>query len=193
MYSLTFTKGYSLVEVLIAVSILMIAIVSPLTIAAKSIQSAQYARQQTTAFFLAQEGITAIRVVRDDAALTAFNDPSGNTLPWAWINNPNLPACFALTGCNIDFRSANILNNVSDCSTLTNCSLQFESGNPTPTNRRPLYEKAGVATPYTRIIKLTASSPDEVTVVSEVQWTSNFFGGNTESVVLETSVLNVYK
>ena len=76
-------KGYSLVEVLIAVSILMLAIVGPLTIAAKSLQSAQYARQQTTAFFLAQEGITAVNTFRNWYALQAY---IGSTDPWDWAS-----------------------------------------------------------------------------------------------------------
>src|SRR3989344_8026028 len=58
-------RGFSLIETLVAVVILVSAIVGPLTLAQRSIHSAVYARDQVTASFLAEEVIEYIRMARD--------------------------------------------------------------------------------------------------------------------------------
>ena len=57
--------GFTLIETLVAISLLTIAIVAPMSLTAQSLASAYYARDQITAFYLAQEAIEAIRSVRD--------------------------------------------------------------------------------------------------------------------------------
>lgn len=49
--------GFTLVEALIGIAILVMAVLAPLTIAQSGIQGARVAQQQTTATFLAQEAI----------------------------------------------------------------------------------------------------------------------------------------
>ncbi len=56
--------GFTLVETLVAISVLMVAVASPLTIAQKSLSSALYAKDQTTAFFLAQDAVEYLKYVR---------------------------------------------------------------------------------------------------------------------------------
>lgn len=58
-------RGFSLIETLVAVVILVSAVVGPLTLAQRSIRSAVYARDQIIASFLAEEAIEYIRSVRD--------------------------------------------------------------------------------------------------------------------------------
>ena len=57
--------GFTLIETLVAVSFLIFAIVAPMTLVSKSLSSALYARDQVTAYNLAQEGIEVVRAVRD--------------------------------------------------------------------------------------------------------------------------------
>lgn len=182
-----YTKGYSLVEVLVAVAILMIAIVGPITIAAKSLQSAQYARQQNTAFFLAQEGITIANTLRNDAGLFAYVNPGAD--PWAWTGESSLGPCFDTTGCNIDFRDDSLLNNVSDCGDSADaCVLKFDKDAP-----RAAYQMVqGENTPFTRIITFSFASPDEVVVKSNVTWGSGLLGDD-QVVTFSTSLFNLYK
>lgn len=59
------TRGFTLIETLVAISLLTVAIVAPMSLAAQSLAAAYYARDQITAFFLAQEAIEAVRSVRD--------------------------------------------------------------------------------------------------------------------------------
>lgn len=59
------TSGFSLLETMVAISILMITIVGPLSLASKGIVFADYVKDEITGFYLAQEAIEVIRNVRD--------------------------------------------------------------------------------------------------------------------------------
>jgi prepilin-type N-terminal cleavage/methylation domain-containing protein len=50
-------SGFSLVETLVAISLLLIMIVGPMAISAKTAKSTSFASEQVQAFFLAQEGL----------------------------------------------------------------------------------------------------------------------------------------
>ncbi len=70
--------GFTLIETMVAVSLLAVAIVAPMTLVSRSLAAAVYARDQVTAFYLAQEGIEAVRSVRDNSILhNAFLDENG--------------------------------------------------------------------------------------------------------------------
>ncbi|NTV44543.1 MAG: prepilin-type N-terminal cleavage/methylation domain-containing protein [Candidatus Yonathbacteria bacterium] len=87
-------KGFSLIETLVAVSILMLAVVGPLTIASKGLNSAQFARDQIIAFHLAREATELIRNRRDTNMLPEGADPA------AWLNG--LAACQSPSLCIVD-------------------------------------------------------------------------------------------
>ena len=50
-------KGLTLVETLVAISVLLMAVVGPMVIYSKSITNTRYAGDQITAYYLAQEGM----------------------------------------------------------------------------------------------------------------------------------------
>ena len=74
------SRGFTLLETLVAISILSIAIVAPMTLTAQSLSAAYYARDQITAFQLAQEAIEVVRSVRDSNILKVALGNSANLL-----------------------------------------------------------------------------------------------------------------
>jgi hypothetical protein len=84
------SSGFTLIETMVAISLLMLALIAPMSLAAESLTAAYYSRSQITAFYLAQEGIEVVRSVRDANILavaeggtvsSVFNGiPQGTTL-----------------------------------------------------------------------------------------------------------------
>lgn len=72
-------KGFTLVEALVAISVLMVAVVSPITIAQKGLSSALFSKDQMIASFLAQDTIEFIKGIRDDNVKGDFEWLSGLT------------------------------------------------------------------------------------------------------------------
>ena len=87
-------KAFTLVEALVAISILMIAIASPMTLAQKGLSTATLAKDQMIAAFLAQDAIEAVRNVRDQVART------GN-LAKDWLDPLSTCVCSGVN-CNFD-------------------------------------------------------------------------------------------
>src|SRR6266404_2318694 len=94
-------KGFTLIETLVAVLLLSIAIVGPMTIAQKGLQTALIAKDQSTAFNLAQDAVEFIRFARDTNCLVT----SVGACPAAnWLNGNgggttiNLGNCISTTG-----------------------------------------------------------------------------------------------
>jgi type II secretory pathway pseudopilin PulG len=82
--------GFTLVETLVAISILMLSVTGPLYYASESLKAATYAKDQITAFYLAQDAFEQIRKIRDD---NVYGDGS---LGW----NIGLNGCEA-TSCRV--------------------------------------------------------------------------------------------
>ncbi len=57
----SYSSGFTIIETLVAITILMIAIAGPITIAKKGLNASLYARDQVTASFLAQDMMESIK------------------------------------------------------------------------------------------------------------------------------------
>jgi prepilin-type N-terminal cleavage/methylation domain-containing protein len=66
--------GFTLIEALVAIAILTISIAGPITMASKGLSAAMFARDQITAFYLAQEAVEYIRNIRDANNIKGEND-----------------------------------------------------------------------------------------------------------------------
>ncbi|HEY0220976.1 MAG TPA: prepilin-type N-terminal cleavage/methylation domain-containing protein, partial [Candidatus Paceibacterota bacterium] len=66
-------KGFTLVESLVAISILSLSILSTFTVVSSSLKSSSLAKEQVIAFYLAQEAMEYIKNVRDNNALASLN------------------------------------------------------------------------------------------------------------------------
>ena len=126
------TKGFTLVEALVAISILMIAIASPLSIAQKGLSSAVLSRNEMTASFLAQDGIEAVKNIRDQIAL---KETSGD-----WINRSD--GSYGVSKCicmDTDANCSNFTAGTNWCNIDTSqydlaqsASIYASSTNPNP-------------------------------------------------------------
>lgn len=92
-------RGYTLLETLVAILILSLSIVVPMTIASRTLVSSTIAREQIVAIYLAQEGIEAIRNLRDknslsgDSWLQDIPIDTDFTIDATVISNPTISTC----------------------------------------------------------------------------------------------------
>ena len=62
-------RGFTLIETMVAISLLTVAIVAPMLLTVQSLKSAYYSRDQVTAFHLAQEALETVHAKRDSNIL----------------------------------------------------------------------------------------------------------------------------
>ncbi|MBI5134274.1 MAG: prepilin-type N-terminal cleavage/methylation domain-containing protein [Candidatus Taylorbacteria bacterium] len=161
-------RGFTLIEAMVAISILSLAITGPLIIAQKGVGSAIYARDQITAFYLAQEAVEYVRNIRDSNRIT-------NT---SWLNP--LTACKD-TGlgerCAIDARYTDFTNPnaVTSCPSGVCPALSFDNANS-------VYGYCSGScstwrtTPFTRTVSIDdRASSKEAAVSVTVSWTTTLF------------------
>jgi len=195
MKKISSQSGFSLVETLVAVTILLIVIVGPMKISSQAAKSSSFSSEQVTAFFLAQEGIELMEKARDDLLLPKF--VAGNTsTPWGNFTDDTTSGqyqfCYKATGCGMEIKqhAKGELETAKDCSvSATECLLYFDSSG----KRASFTHKSGgnVATIYTRVIKMEKVNADEVKVTSTVTWRNGALK-NGQTVSVETRLFNVY-
>ena len=118
-------KGFTLIETLVAITVLLLSVSAPLSIAAKALFSAYYARDQITAYYLADEAIEYVKNARDT---TFLNDVFGNTGQNAWLGG--LGNCIdqgngSFNGCYFEATQA-----FSSQSALSSCPSEGDGGCP---------------------------------------------------------------
>ena len=174
-------NGFTLVETLVAITVLLMVIIGPMTIAQKGIQQAYFATEQATAVFLAQEAIEAVRELRDNVALTAFDvyaDPDNH----AEVDTDDwIPYCNDEIGCaylgDDGFGLCGPDNN--DCLLLIDEDGRYShtSGSDSQFTRKVfISESGGIA---------------EVSVI--VSWQSTLFSSGQKEVVLQTWIYDQYQ
>lgn len=211
--------GFTFVETLVAIAILLIALVSPLTIVSKTSQSNTLANEQIIAFFLAQEGVELAQQLRDQASLIYRKEVNdGNSPTDAWLSalalhNPaftHFATCSLPSGCGLyRFKSAagdtppngpaglakpQAAAPVS-CAVIANCKLSIISYPAVGTvyAHDVAASANATTTPFTRVIRYVATSqPDEVEIVSTVTWRAGLFF-QEQQIQVRTSIFNVYE
>jgi prepilin-type N-terminal cleavage/methylation domain-containing protein len=154
--SRTTKKGFTLVETLVAISILMISIVGPFYSIYKAVQATYIARDQLIATELAQEGIEYVRNTRDQAFLTNLAAPG--SVPWTYGLDP----CIGGIGCTVDAGVDPILG-ATACS--GKCDFLYLSGTGFYNQK-----KVGTATRFTRTVRVNVISSNEMVVTVTVSW-----------------------
>lgn len=167
------TEGFTLVETLVAIAVLVLGILGAFTAAQSGISSAILSKDQVIAFYLAAEGIEQIRNIRDENAL--------NGLPW-------LTGIADLGNDPCNFNSGNSKTCMADAfnnTHLTRCSNNWGSCplvQTDPNTGAYGYFLNGVNSIYSREIQVYPISPagcgntnnpntcTEVSILVKVTW-----------------------
>lgn len=192
-------SGFSLVETLVAITILLIVIIGPMSIAATAARSTSFSSEQVVAFFLAQEGAEIAQKAREDILLRHFLDVSdGSYLADTWglfadtSNSGIYKNCFSTTGCGLELNtdaSGSIKTPIScSANSGTACKLYFDT---TKERSRYNYTVGSETTPYSRVINFEEISDHEIKVISTVYWRTGSQRAAQE-VKVETYLFDVY-
>ena len=196
IYTPTKTQvGFSLVETLVAISILLIVIVGPINLVVNSARSTSFANDQVLAFFLAQEGIEIVTAVRDDFQLQGLQDPPPAVKAWDNFTDPSaagvLATCFT-GGCGVELGTAAYGNYViTDCSSGTADCRLYQNNTVNERARYTHDDTANEATKFTRVITINDSIPGQAEVVSTVTWRSDG-QRTTQEVETATYLFDIY-
>ncbi len=169
-------RGFTLIETMVAISILLMSMTSPIIIARQGMVSARQARNSITAFYMAQDAIEYIRNVRDSNFL------SGQ--PWLTNFDPCLD-----NNCRVDTLNDDFSKAFSSCDTVNGCpeinKIVDVNGNFTFYDYNTSYPSSG----FVRNVKIVTINSDEVRVEVKILWDKgkrNFFVGE----ILKRLVVN---
>jgi prepilin-type N-terminal cleavage/methylation domain-containing protein len=187
-------SGFSLVEVLVSITILLLVIVGPMQIISRSINSTNFATEQVNAWFLAQEGLELAQKGRDDLVLQNFKlqiNPPGEANPISEFLS-DYAACFSNDGCGLNIGDGITLPAPVTCAT-GGCRLYLYSDSQRSSYRNNF--NANNETPYTRVVKMerfpAGGTVREIKVTSTVTWRTGSLI-SSQRVVAETYLFNVY-
>ena len=153
-YNLKPNTGFTLIETLVAISILLLSISAPLTIASRGLASSYFARDQITAFYLAQDAVEYVRNTRDNNFLSGAN----------WLNGlPDTDGAL-FTVDTTDGVMALCPGGV--CATLDyNNSTGFYSHD----------DPSGSASIFTRSVSIQTINANEVIISVSISWSAGTF------------------
>jgi prepilin-type N-terminal cleavage/methylation domain-containing protein len=167
-------RGFTLVETMVAVSILTLSVAGPLFTANRAIVAAMVARDQLVASYLAQEGIEYVRAMRDDGFLAAYQAGGATISNAAWTDFLSGGSDASITQCRA---TTCTLDPASPMGTGSGFSLQPCTGDACTSLylANGIYtEQSGIVgatlTPFTRTIQAIDISANDERIVSTVTW-----------------------
>ena len=159
-------RGFTLVETLVAITVVVTAMVGPLYAVQQAMNASRSARDQLVASSLAQDGVEFVRGIRDNNYLYVLNNPS-STRSWLFGLDASGGTNCISAACIVDSTQQSA---VSRCS--GTCA-------PLRLSQNGLYNQAAqsavnVPTMFTRSVQLTpvSGSTTEMVVTVTVTWTS---------------------
>ncbi len=166
-------RGFTIIETLVAILILTTAIAGPLTIAAKGLTTAIEARDQLTAFYLAQDAIEYVRYARDTNTLSGDDWLTGS----GGSTGVDLTPCETSKGCKLNSLGQSADNGPGDpsviaCDPSLGCpTLLYETSSGNYDYNASTGTSVGTPS-FVRTVKLTpvSGAPAEVTVLVTVSW-----------------------
>lgn len=155
------SHGFTLIETMIAVTILSLSVAGPLYTASRAIVAAEISRDKLTASYLAQEAIEYVRALRDDKYLAQY--PAGTSAAaWdAFKAIPEIANCGTPNTCTLGLPQA-LQPDVLPLGTFGTC----------PNGCPPLapFVLGTGATSYLRTFQATEVGTNDEKIVSTVSW-----------------------
>ena len=170
-------RGFTLMETLIAISILLIAVVAPMSTIGGSLSSLYTARDQMIAINLAQDGNEVVRQIRDTNMLVCWNsNPSNPCGTWGFGLSPGNYVVAAPTLIFIPSGGSRPIYQKDDTGLYYQVSSLSGPGLG--------YTK----TQFTRIVNIENISSYEKAVTSTVNWT---IGGVIKKIEVKESIFGI--
>ncbi len=152
------TRGFTLIETLVAIGILVLAVTGAFSAAQMGITTSTYSKNQVIAFYLAQDGVEFIRNLRDNNGLREQAWLTG-------ISSDSSDPCYFNNTCTVDPTAVSPNPNIIRCSGGSgSCPLlkQDSSG---------IYGYvSGTDTIFRREIQLTRINDNEISILVSVIW-----------------------
>lgn len=164
-----FNTGFTLLETLAALTVLVFGILGPLNLASYSLRSAGTSENSLVAFHLAQEAMEYIRNKRDTNALKG----ESNWLDGMAQSGGNGNPCGQSNGCYVDIPN----NDIVKCSGSGCPSLRYNA-----TTGLYSYNASDPVSIFTRTVRLARVSDYEENVNITVSWQDRF---GTKSFIVE--------
>lgn len=159
----------TLIETLVAITMLTVAIIAPMTLTMQSLSGSYYARDQVIAFNLAQEAIESVRSIRD-----------GNILNIAYGTGDCAGSPMHLM-CGIPIATDFMIDTRDDSITLCDADgtavcdpLETDDNPATPENEGTLYgyDSGWTPTVFTRTVHtdFVPGTQDEIQIAVTMEW-----------------------
>lgn len=170
------SSGFTLLETLVAISILIVAITATFSASQSGLMSAIESRDQVVAFYLAQEAVELVRNARDENSLQG--------LPWlSGLASQGSDPCYFGKSCTIDATTKIF----SACPSPLNCANLNQDTATGVTQGMYGYDVNWTPTAYNREIRLTQINANEITVTVIMTWTRGPF---TKVFQVKESIFN---
>jgi Tfp pilus assembly protein PilV len=177
MHTTSHSRAFTLVETLVAIAIIMVVLAAPFHTAEEAIEASYISRDELTADSLAQEAVEYVRSIRDSDYLWDVAHPGSVT----WLAGLDGTASAGSVGtftanCIANACVVDPIHQVVDQCSGSNCASWGPLDLGTAAYTYPyIYNQAGasasnIASRFSRTIRLTTISPNEVEVTVTVIW-----------------------
>lgn len=177
------SRGFTVLETLVAIAVLIVSLTAAFSVAQSGLSTSMSARDEVSAYYLAQEAVEMIKNIRDNNSI--------NGDPWlTGIANSSSDPCYFGNYCIID--SPNEYFAICNGSTAEDCPLlkQDKTANSVTLGMygaEPVATASWDTTNFRRSINIKQINSDEIAVNVTVSWSKGAF---SNKFVMRENVFN---